>query len=129
MITTTMMVQIVSVGLGALLALAVFILTEGPCASQHGSKNTREDAYGIRSVKWRDSSAEGRDFLCENFVKIRRKSYCSGATYSTKTGYLFKEQIENESVLNGCNVKQVNPLDRHTVDEDIYIYIYIYICI
>ena len=52
--------------------------------------------------------AEEETTSCEKFINWRKVSYRHGATYSTKTGYLFEKDVIDESRINNCSIVEVS---------------------
>ncbi len=62
------------------------------------------------------SKEEGQGTSCQDFIKWRKNSYNHGISYSTKTGYLFEEDVkDDESKINGCTISEVRACINYAV--------------
>ena len=98
------MASVAIVSSGVAMAVVILVL-----ADNFGLNVSRGGGTMEENVHCEQQQSESfSSFLCEDFINLRRKAYSSGLTYASKTGYLFKEKIQNESQLDQCYIIQVN---------------------
>ncbi len=59
--------------------------------------------------RWSAKYMSKEDWQSTSCLKWRKNSYSYGISYSTKTGYLFEEDVkDDESKINGCTISEVS---------------------
>ena len=64
------------------------------------------------------SDSNTNDDLCETFIKQQQQQaiFDTNVTFSTKTSYLFKATVQDESIQHGCTaIKVTNYIQGYTI--------------